>query len=200
MKTSILTLAIALSVLSGLSQSASAATAGKEAVTILNQVGPINKIEVHGNVELYISYGPADQVTVYNNYYSESAMVQGQDGVLRIASYKSEKLVVWVSAINLQNLSVYDNSSVKSFGKLSVLDLDINLFNNASAQLNMDVYSVNVKMHDSAKADLSGSACNANLNCAYSSALNYALLDAEHLTKKTSSDYPVSDKSLVAIP
>lgn len=199
MKSSILTLAIALSVLLGASQAASAATPDKEAVTTLNQVGPINKIEVHGNVELYVSYGAADQVKVYNNYYAESAMVQGQDGVLRIASYKDQKLVVWVSAVNLQKLSVYDDAVVKSFGKLSALELDVNLYDHASAQLNLDVFAVSLKLNGHAKADVSGSAYNANLSGDHSSTLNYALLDSEHLVKKTNTDYLNTDDSLVAI-
>ncbi|HJP63177.1 MAG TPA: DUF2807 domain-containing protein [Mucilaginibacter sp.] len=199
MKPSILTLAIALSVLLGASQAASAATYDKEAVTTLSQVGQISKIEVHGNVELYVSYGQTDQVKVYNNYYAESAMVQGQDGVLRIASYKDQKLVVWVSAANLQKLSVYDNAVVKSFGKLSALELNVNLYDHASAQLNLDVYAVNVKLNGHAKADVSGSAYNANLSGDHSSTLNYALLDSEHLVKKTNTGYLNADDSLVAI-
>jgi len=86
MKTSILTIALALTALTGFSNTIPAAKAGKEVVTVLNQPGQINKIEVRGNVELFVSDGPTDQVKVYNNYYSESAMVQGQDGTLRIAS------------------------------------------------------------------------------------------------------------------
>lgn len=199
MKTSILTLAIALLALSGVSQRAGAAAFDKEAVTTLTQVGPINKIEVHGNVELYVSYGTTDQIKVYNNYYAESAMVQGQDGVLRIASYKDQKLVVWVSAVNLQKLSVYDDAVVRSFGKLSALELDVNLYDRASAQLNLDVFTVSLKLNGRAKADLSGSAYHANLCCEYSATLNYAMLDSEHLVKKISPDYLNTEKGLVAI-
>lgn len=199
MKSSILTLAIALSVLLGASQAASAATPDKQAVTTLSHVGQINKIEVHGNVELYVSYGATDQVKVYNNYYAESAMVQDQDGVLRIASYKDQKLVVWVSAVNLQKLSVYDDAVVRSFGKLSALELDLNLYDRASAHLNLDVFAVSLKLNGRAKADLSGSAYSANLCCEYSASLNYAMLDSEHLVKKVNPDYLNAGKSLVAI-
>jgi len=184
MKASILTLAIALTALLGLGNSASAATPGKEAVTTLNQSSPINKIEVHGNVELYLSTGPTDQVKVYNDYYTENAMIQGHDGVLRIASYKDQKLVVWVTANSLQGLSVYDDATVKSFGRLSTLALDVKLYNNASAQLDMDAYEITMKQSDRAKTDLSGLVCNANLSCEYSSSLNIAGLDAEHVVKK----------------
>ena len=62
MKTTILTIAIALSTVFGISQSAKAATGSKEEVsTILTDVSKISQVEVHGNVELYLSDGTADQ-------------------------------------------------------------------------------------------------------------------------------------------
>ncbi|MGZ3778354.1 MAG: GIN domain-containing protein [Mucilaginibacter sp.] len=199
MKTSILTFAIALSALIGVSNTTRAAAEGKDAVTILTQASPVSKIEVRGNVELYVSDGPTDQVKVYNQYYSENAVVQGQDGLLRIASYGDQKLVIWVTSSNLQKVSLYDNASVKSFGKLSVIDLDVNLYNNASARLNVDAIIVDVKLHGHAKADLSGSASNATLNCDYSSTLNYAMLDSEHLEKTVNFEQKQEINNLVAI-
>ena len=55
MKKSILTIAIALVSLLGVSQSAFAANHDKDEVTVLTAISRINKIEVHGNVELYLS-------------------------------------------------------------------------------------------------------------------------------------------------
>src|SRR3569833_247848 len=197
MKTSILTLFFALSALVGFSNTTHAATPGKEVVTILNQQVPSSKIEVHGNVELYVSDGAEDKVKVYNNYYSESVLVLGLVGSLCFASYSDQKLVVWVTSNVLQKISVYDNASIKSFGKLSAIQLDVNLFGNASAQLNIDAYAINVKLHDRAKADLSGTVSKADLNCDYSSTLNYAALTTEQLDKKVNFDQP--KETLVAI-
>jgi Putative auto-transporter adhesin, head GIN domain len=197
MKPTILTLALALTALIGVSNTTYAAVNGKEAVTILNQATPVSRIEVHGNVELYVSNGPADQVKVYNNYYAENAVVQGQDGVLRIASYGDQKLVIWVSSACLQKISAYDNAVVKSFGKLSAIELDVNLFDNASAQLNIDTYALNLKLHGRAKADLSGSTSVATLNSDYSCTLNYAMLDLKQLDKNVNLS---ETKSIVAIP
>src|ERR1700712_4343976 len=73
-------------------------------VTVLNNVGNINKIEVRGNVEVYVSNGDKDQVTVNNNYYAQSALVQDENGVLRISSYTTDKLVVFVSATDLRSI------------------------------------------------------------------------------------------------
>ena len=188
MKKSILTLAIAIVTVLGISQSAFASNKDRKAVTVLTEISNINKIEVHGNVELYLSDGATDQVKVYNKYYSENALVQNQNGVLKISSYKAEKLVVWVTISNLFNLSVYDNAQVKSFGKLSALELSVNLYNDASAQLNLDAYAVNVKLNDRAKADLEGVVSEATLNYDYSAFLNITNLNSEHLVKKVSLD------------
>ena len=184
MKKSILTLAIAIVTALGISQSAFAGSKDRDAVTVLTEISNISKIEVHGNVELYLSDGVTDQVKVYNKYYSENALVQNQNGVLKISSYKAEKLVVWVTVSNLFNLSVYDNAQVKSFGKLSALELNVNLYNNASAKLDLDAYSVNVKVNDRAKADLEGATAEANLAYDYSAFLNLSNLNSERLVKK----------------
>ena len=200
MKTSILTLALALAALIGVSNTTHAAVDGKEAVTILNQSTSVSRIEVRGNVELYVSDGPDDQVKVYNNYYAENAVVQGQDGILRIASYSDQKLVIWVSSANLQKISAYGNALVKSFGKFSAFVLDVNLFDNASALLNIDAYAINLKLHGYAKADLSGSLSKATLNCDYSSTLNYAMLDSKQLDKNVNFEPREETKSIVAIP
>src|ERR1700743_929530 len=85
-----------------------------EVSTTLTNVSNISKIEVYGNVEVYLSDGNSDQVKVYNRYYTESALVQNNKGVLRISSYSAQKLVVWITANDLRSLSVYDNATVKS--------------------------------------------------------------------------------------
>jgi hypothetical protein len=166
MKTAILTIFSALVLVSGIANSTYAATAKNDnnTYTVLTDISAINKIEVHGNVELYVSDASSDQVKVYNKYYSESALVQSKNGVLRITSYKAEKLVVWVSANDLRSISAYDNAEVKSFGKISKIEFDVDLHDNASAKLNLDAYSANVTVKDNAKADLNGSATELNLN------------------------------------
>jgi len=192
MKKSILTLAIALSSVLGISQAALAANKGHDEVTVLTDIRHISKIEVHGNIELYLSDGITDNVKVYNSYYSENALVQNQNGVLKISSYKAEKLVVWITVSNLSDLAVYDNAQVKSFGKLSALELNVNLYNDASAQLNMDAYAVSMKLNDHAKADLEGTIAEAQFGYDYSTSLNITNLCSEHLVKKANSNYPAN--------
>ena len=184
MKAIILTTAILLATVLGISNGAYAdTTRNDQAYTIVNEVSSINKIEVHGNVLLYVSDGAADQVKVYNNYYKETALIQDQNGTLRISSYKNEKLVVWVTVSDLRNLDVYDNAEIKSFGKLSAIALDIRVYDRASVKLNMDVFAVNVTLNDASKASLAGNIDQGNIKYNNTSVLNTENLVAVKLTK-----------------
>jgi len=158
MKTTIFTIALLTATILGTSNSTFAATGKTEqaTTTTLTNVSNISEIEIRGNVELYVSAGTADQVKVYNRYYSENALVQSQKGVLRISSYKAEKLVVWVTANQLSAINAYDNADIKSFGSLSGIELDVKLNNNASANLNLDTYSASITLSGNAKAELKG--------------------------------------------
>ncbi|HEY8782671.1 MAG TPA: DUF2807 domain-containing protein [Mucilaginibacter sp.] len=178
MKTQIITLFTALALSAGIAKTTYAAVPAKgENVTVLTGISAINKIEVRGNVELYISDGETDQVKVYNKYYGESALVQNKNGVLRIASYKAEKLVVWIKAADLRSVSAFDNAEVKSFGDLSKIEFEVDLHNNASAKLSLDAYSASVIVNDEAKASLSGKADQYDLK--YSNAENVDEKDFE---------------------
>lgn len=158
----------------------------EEATNVLTNVSKINKIEVHGNVELYVSDGTADQVKVYNKYYSEGALVQGQNGVLRIASYKNQKLVVWVTAADLQSITAYDNAEVKSFGKLQKVNLEVNLYNTATADLNVEAYIATVNVNDNAKVNLTGNVNDYNLTCSQPANVTHKDFIALNTTAKTS--------------
>lgn len=167
-----------------------AATINNEVSVTLTNVSSINKIEVHGNVQVYVSDGSADEVKVYNRYYAENALVQSQNGVLRISSYKAEKLVVWVTANDLRSISAYDNAVVTSFGKLAEIGLDVNLYNNALANLNLDTYSTTVNVNDSAKADLSGNVNEFELNSERTATVNQSKLVTDHFTRTVKNDKP----------
>ena len=154
MKTRILTIAILLVTLFGTTKSVNAATTKSSVITTL---AGINKIEVHGNVELYLSDGNTESVKVYNQYYGENALIQNHNGVLSIASYKTEKLVVWVTSNNITSVTAFDNAEIKSFGNnLSKIEFNVDLHNNANANLNLDAFSAKISLADQAKANLSG--------------------------------------------
>jgi putative autotransporter adhesin-like protein len=156
MKTKILSFALLIAVLTGSAKITSAAVAAHSDYTVLNDIKAINKVEVYGNVQLYISNNPAEQVTVYNKYYSKNALVQNRNGVLRISSYGAEKLVVWVNSENLQSVSAYDNAEISSFGNVSRIEFDIDLHDNATAKLQFDAFSVHATLRDNASAEFSG--------------------------------------------
>ncbi|MFA6247233.1 MAG: DUF2807 domain-containing protein [Mucilaginibacter sp.] len=170
-----------------------------DASVTLTHMGKINKIEIHGNVELFVSDGTADQVKVYNKYYSESALVQSQNGVLRISSYKNQKLVVWVTAADLQAISAYDNAEVKSFGKLERLDLEVNLYNTASADLNLDAYKATINVNDRAKANISGTVNDYNLTQDQSATVNHSNLAAVNSSKKVTNKFVKANQAELAI-
>jgi hypothetical protein len=198
MKKIILSIVTLTAVVFGSTNFSSAAPVNSSVVTTLSDVSNISKIEVYGNVELYISDASSDQVKVYNKYYSESAMVQNKNGVLRISSYTSEKLIVWVSANDLRSVSAYDNAEVKSFGELSKIDFNLDLHDNASAKLNLNAYTANITVGDHAKADLNGGADKLTLSHHFSASVNDANFKAASLTEQKV-DFPVEGNDVAGI-
>ena len=106
--------------------------------------------------------------------------------MLRISSYKAEKLVVWVSAKSLTAISAFDNADVKSFGSLSNIEFSVELNDNATAKLNLDSFNASVTVNDFAKAELSGTANDVNIKSSHIENINDANLAAKQ-TAKTSS-------------
>jgi hypothetical protein len=205
MKTKVLSFVAIASIVLGLSNTTFAATKdsaaknNNEVSTVLTNVSKINKIEVRGNVELYVTDGSSDQVKVYNRYYAESALVQNQKGVLRISSYAAQKLVVWVTADQLSAITAYDNSEVKSFGKLSPIEMDVTLHDNAYAKLDLDGYSANVTLNNRAKADLTGTVNQFNLKYGQSTSLNSTNFAAAHITKTVDGVSKAQTEDLVGL-
>ena len=188
----------------GISNTALAATkndsgAKDEVSTVLTDVSKINKIEVRGNVELYVTDGSADQVKVYNHYYSENALIQNKNGVLRVSSYTPQKLVVWVTAEQISAIAAYDNADVKSFGKLSPIDMTVTLHDNAYAKLDMDGYSANITLNDRAKADLLGNVTECNLTYNHSATVNSTNFAAAHITKIVEGAAKKADQAYVGL-
>jgi WD40 repeat protein len=165
------------------SHAATVKDGSKEVSTTLAEKARINKIEIRGNVEVFVSAGNDEKIKVYNNYYAENALVQNHNGTLRIASYNAEKLVVWVTAADLRNISVYDNAEVRSFGKLSAIELDVNLYDRATANLDLDNINASINVNDKAKANLSGNVDVCQLSYAATTAVNQSQLKAGRLTQ-----------------
>ncbi|CAM3688662.1 GIN domain-containing protein [Mucilaginibacter galii] len=184
MKTQLITLITSIAIIASITNNASATvkTDEKNAIVLTDaSTTNINKIEVRGNVELYLSDGTANEVKVYNKYYSESALVQNQNGVLRISSYKSEKLVVWITVNDLRSITAYDNAEIKSFGKLSAIDMNINLYGNSSAKLDVNMFTANINVNDRATADIKGDVTNCYLTHDRSASVNSSALVASKM-------------------
>ena len=199
MKTKILSAILMFVVISGVSQTTYAGVTNSANYTVLTNIKSINKIEVHGNVELFISDNAAEQVTVYNKYYAESALVQSSKGVLRISSYGTEKLVVWVTSDNLRSVSAYDNAEVRSFGNVSKMEFSIDLHDNATAKLNFDAYSANVTLSDYAKIELSGSVNEFSLNHNAGSTVIDQNFSADHYTENRIIRKATNNKDLAGL-
>lgn len=184
MKTQLITLITSIAIIASITNNASATvkTDEKNAIVLTDaSTTNINKIEVRGNVELYLSDGTANEVKVYNKYYSESALVQNQNGVLRISSYKNEKLVVWITVNDLRSITAYDNAEIKSFGKLSAIDMNVNLYGNASAKLDVNMFTANINVNDRATADIKGDVTNCYLTHDRSASVNSSALAANKM-------------------
>ncbi|MGF1924407.1 MAG: GIN domain-containing protein [Bacteroidia bacterium] len=126
-------------------------------VTILKQVKNINKLVVSGNVEVYLIQAPVESVKVYDSYYSKNALVQQEEGVLRISSFQKETLKVAVYVNNISTIQASDNASVRTFGKVSFLSLDILLKDKATATIESNTVNLYTSVKDNASLTLSGS-------------------------------------------
>lgn len=166
--------------------------------TTLKDVSKIKTIEVFGNVELYISDDLNDEIKVYNDYYSDNAFLQNQNGILRITSYDAKKLVVWVKAKDLRSVVAHDNAFIKSFGKFSSISFDLELHDSATALLNIDAYTANISLKDKAKADLVGVVNNYEINSDKSCSVNYSQLNAQVASLKVNQP-SVVDNTFVAL-
>jgi hypothetical protein len=185
MKTRIITLITMVAVVLSTTNFTYAAKAtNNDQITVLTEVTSINKIEASGNVEVYITNGDKDQVKVYNNYYAQNALVQDKDGVLRVSSYDTDKLVVLVTVSDLRSITASDNAAVKSYGTLAAIDLTVNLKGNASAQLKLNSFAADITVTGHAKADLTGNVNDYNLNYTPSSSVNRSELAVVNKTEK----------------
>lgn len=126
-------------------------------VTVLTQVKNINKIVVSGNVEVLLIQAPVESVKVYDSYYAKNALVQQQNGELRISSFEKQTLTVAVYVRELSTIELGDNSSVKTYGKVNFLSLDVVLKGSAKADIDANTINLTTTVKDNANLELSGS-------------------------------------------
>ena len=183
MKTTFLTLIAALTLTLETSSFASAKTT-ENGATVLPSITAISKIEARGNVEVFITNGTKDGVKVYGDYYSTGTLVQQDKGVLRVTNYdKAQKLIVEVTVTDLRNIAAYDNAVIKS-DKLSLIDLKVDLYNQAYAGLVLNNYAATLNVHGQARADISGNVDNYSLVYGSGTTVNRSQLAAVNTDEK----------------
>lgn len=155
-----------------------------QSYTELTWIHKFYKIEVHGNVQLHLLSGDKCIVEMNSTYFDHNALVQVEDGVLRITCYRTETLNVWVTTDDLRVLSAYDNVLIQTEGKFSAIELDVELFNKAKADLDLDCIAANVKLNDRSMADIKGTAMASDLTSNYAATLNTTSFSADQLAKE----------------
>ena len=157
MKTFIKTIFAAVLTLTVLSSAAFANnTLSHNNVTVLNATKSINKIIVSGNVVLILVQAENESIKVYDSYYAKNALVQEENGVLRISSFATTQLTVAVYVSNLDAIEASGNAVVKTIGKLNLLTLAVTLKDNATANINANTVSLFTSVNDNGNLHLSG--------------------------------------------
>jgi hypothetical protein len=184
MKTTFLKIAIVLLMLVAGKNSFAATSEKGQSYTELTWINNFYKIEVHGNVQLHLLSGDKCKVEMNSTYFDHNALVQVENGILRITCYRKERLNVWVTTDDLRALSAYDNTLVQTEGKFSSLELDIELFNKAKAELNLDCLVDNIKLNDRSMADITGTAMESDLTANYAATLNSANFIVDQISRE----------------
>jgi hypothetical protein len=184
MKTTLLTITTLLLMLTATNNSFAANSGNRQEYTDLTWINHFYKIEVHGNVQLHLLSGEKNRVEMNSTYYNHNALVQVENGVLRISCYRAERLQVWVTVDDLRTLSAYDNVLVQTEGRFSALEMDVELFNKAKADMNLDCFTTNIKLNNQSMANISGTAMESELTTNYAATLNAANFTAEEMYSK----------------
>lgn len=161
--TTVLTAIVAVIVLTFTAQKSSAAE-GIQLSTKLTEIKNISKITASGNVEVFLTQGGTEGVTVYDNYYGKYALVQLQDGELRISSYGTKTLQVWVQVDGLKSIEANGTAKIQSLNKISAPDLSIELSDSAVAVLHAETLASKANVNESASLSLTGSSENYSLS------------------------------------
>jgi hypothetical protein len=133
------------------------ASENSKALTVLNEKTPIHHIFAKGNVQVFISQGEEQEIKIGNNYYAQNALTQVEGGTLRISSFESEKLTVWVTVKDLRSVEAYDHALVYSLNQFRAIDFKVTLGNQAVAVLDVQAFDLTTDISDSSKLKLKGS-------------------------------------------
>lgn len=155
--------------------------------TNITSVKNITKIKVSGNVKVILVQDAKESVQVYDNYYAKNALVQQQDGELRISSFTKEPLTVIAHVNNITAIEASNISSVKTAGNFNLLSLDVVLNDGATADIKANTVNLNTSINGASSLVLSGS------TESYS-----AVLGA--IAKVNTNDFTATDSNISAAP
>ncbi|RZL25256.1 MAG: hypothetical protein EOO96_23080, partial [Pedobacter sp.] len=127
MKNSIKTLfaAALTTIILGTASVSAMATEKNNNYTNLTSVKNISKIKISGNVKLILVQDAKESVEVYDNYFAKNALVQQQNGELRISSFTATPLLVIAHVNNLSAIEASNTSTIKTAGNFNLLNLSI---------------------------------------------------------------------------
>lgn len=127
-------------------------------ITKLSSVKDIRKIVVSGNVNLLLVQGNKESIKVYDKYYSKNALVQQQGGTLRISSYADRPLSIVVYVKELNAIEANNEAKVRTEGCFQLLNLDVRLKDNASANINTKTVNLFTSVKGASALKIAGTA------------------------------------------
>lgn len=159
MKTSIKTLfaAALTTIILGTASVAANATENNSNYTNLTAVKNISKIKISGNVKLILVQDAKESVEVYDNYFAKNALVQQQNGELRISSFTKEPLTVIAHVNNISSIEASNISTVQTAGNFNLLDLNVVLNDAATADIKANTVNLITSINGTSSLALSGS-------------------------------------------
>ncbi|RZK71691.1 MAG: hypothetical protein EOO92_20310 [Pedobacter sp.] len=117
-----------------------------------------NKIWVSGNVKIVLTQGDKPSIIGTNNYDSTKTSVLSKGQTLVINSMESGQVTINITVKDLQRIEAYGQSVVVTSNNFDVKNLQLFLYQNATAKISATTSSLYTVIKDDAKLKLNGSA------------------------------------------
>ena len=123
----------------------------------LKALKQINKIELDGNIKVYLKQGLNESLEVYGNE-PRNTQAHFKNGILYISSDAPETLEIGLTVNNLSSIVASGNAVLCSTNRIRSLDLEIKLEDSASAKLELEALNVFSSLEDWSSLELTGNA------------------------------------------
>ena len=144
-----------LTLVIGTSTGFTSIAAKAEDISAAAPISKVTNLEVSGNVDVIIVQSTTERVMDYDH---SKASVQQEGATLKLTSLKHEKVSIVVYVSNLFSIKAKDVAKVSTFGRFSLLDLNVQLSDFASADINASVINLRTSVNDHSKLKLAGDA------------------------------------------